>query len=195
MSITFDKDGETPLDDVSGLIPKITTRAELNDAEAINIATAYFDYLLDNSTLDDTEIDEPFLREVHHKMFDEVWTWAGTYRTTLTSIGIEANQIQQQLYKVTDDLKYALEYHDFKDVATKLHSDLVRIHPFLNGNGRWGRLVTDIWLASNGHHTLDWGKSETLVAESVERLTYIESMKAAQNGNFAPLKEFMFPEE
>lgn len=192
--ITFDKDGETPLDDVSGLIPKIETRAELNDVEASNIATAYFDYLMINPELDNLVIDEPFLRKVHKKMFNEVWTWAGTYRTTLTSIGVEANQIQQQLYKMTDELKYASEFFDYKDIATKLHSDLVRIHPFSNGNGRWGRLVTDIWLASKGHSTLDWGKSETLVEESIERVEYIEAMKAAENGNITLLKKFMFPE-
>ena len=28
--IKFDKEGETPLDDISGLVPKITTRAELD---------------------------------------------------------------------------------------------------------------------------------------------------------------------
>lgn len=45
--ITFDKEGETPLYDISGLkLKKINTRAELDDAEAQNILKAYVKYTL-----------------------------------------------------------------------------------------------------------------------------------------------------
>ncbi|MDF1875633.1 hypothetical protein JHD48_07795 [Sulfurimonas sp. SAG-AH-194-I05] len=44
--IKFDKEGETPLDDISGLIPKITTRTELDSEEAKSISNAFLKYLL-----------------------------------------------------------------------------------------------------------------------------------------------------
>lgn len=45
--IEFDKEGETPLDDISGLkLKKITSRKELDEAEAQNILKAYIHYTL-----------------------------------------------------------------------------------------------------------------------------------------------------
>lgn len=191
--ITFDKEGETPLDDISGLIPKISTRAELDSEEAKNISNAFLKYLLLPSKAKNIQFDEPFLRQVHIDMFGDVWTWAGSYRTTQTSIGVEANKIQLKLYQLIDDLKTWAEFWDYKETATKLHHMLVIIHPFLNGNGRWARLVTDIWLASQDHETLKWGH-DNLVDVNSDRSEYIQALKEADKGNLDRLQKFMFPE-
>lgn len=192
--IKFDKEGETPLDDISGLIPKITTRVELDSEEAKNISNAFLKYLLLPSVAKNIQFDEPFLRQVHIDMLGNVWTWAGTYRTTQTSIGIEANKIQHKLYQLMDDLKTWTEFWEYKETATKLHHMLVIIHPFLNGNGRWARLVTDIWLASQGHETLEWG-NENLVDVNNDRSEYILALKETDKGDLERLQKFMFPEE
>jgi Fic-DOC domain mobile mystery protein B len=191
--IKFDKKGETPLDDISGLIPKITTRAELDDVEAENISDAIFKYLVELE-IEDIRFDEPFLRQVHKDMLCDVWKWAGTYRTTATSIGVDANQILHKLYHLLDDLKFWTENWDYKETATRLHSELVRIHPFPNGNGRWGRLVTDMWLRVHEKETSQWGKGDIVAANGV-RDEYIRSLQEAERGNYEPLKQFIFPEE
>ncbi|MBE0515720.1 hypothetical protein [Sulfurimonas sp.] len=50
--IAFDKEGETPLNDISGLkLKKITSRKELDEAEAQNILKAYIKYTLSSSKL------------------------------------------------------------------------------------------------------------------------------------------------
>ena len=36
------------------------------------------------------------------------------------------------------------------EVAAKLHFELVKIHPFVDGNGRTARLVMSFWLMQNG---------------------------------------------
>lgn len=192
-SIKFDKKGETPLDDISGLIPKITTRAELDDVEAENISDAVFKYLVELE-IEEIRFDEPFLRQVHKDMLCDVWTWAGTYRTTATSIGVDANQILQKLYHLLDDLKFWTENWNYKETATRLHSELVRIHPFPNGNGRWGRLVTDMWLRVYGKETSKWGEGDIVAANDV-RDEYIRSLQEAERGNYESLKQFIFPEE
>lgn len=189
--IKFDKKGETPLDDISGLIPKVTTREELDAVEAENISDAIFKYLIEVESKDIC-FDEPFLRQVHKDMLCDVWKWAGEYRTTATSIGVDANQIRQKLYHLLDDLKFWTENWDYKDTATRLHSELVKIHPFPNGNGRWGRLVTDIWLKVQGKETSQWGEGDLVAANGV-REAYIQSLKEADKGNYTPLKEFIFP--
>ncbi len=64
--IIFNKEGETPLDDISGLkLKKITTRAELDDAEAQNILKAYVKYTLNPSALKKVMFDLSFFRKLH----------------------------------------------------------------------------------------------------------------------------------
>jgi hypothetical protein len=51
--ILFDKEGETPLDDISGLkIEGITTRNELDESEAENILDAFLKYTVSAEQLD-----------------------------------------------------------------------------------------------------------------------------------------------
>ena len=191
--ITFDKEGETPLDDISGLkLKKITTRSELDDAEAQNILKAYVKYTLNPRTLKKVTFDLSFFRKLHKEMFGDVWGWAGEFRTTQTSIGVEANMIHQRLYQLQDDLKYWESEWDYRDIATRLHHTLVKIHPFPNGNGRWARFATDLWLLKMGFFALSWGGNITEVCDA--RSAYITALKEADNGNYEFLQIFMFGE-
>ena len=191
--IVFDKVGETPLDDISGLkIKNITTRAELDIVEADNILDAFLNYTLSTEQLENITFDTLFLQQLHVDMFGKVWTWAGEFRTTQTSIGIEAVNIRQALYRLMDDLVYWEKEWDYKDTATRLHYSLVKIHPFLNGNGRCGRLFTDLWLLSQGQEMLEWG-SDDINVENETRREYISALQAVDSGDYEQLKQFMFP--
>lgn len=149
--IVFDKEGETPLDDISGLkIEGIFTRSQLDVVEAENILEAFLKYTISPEQIKNIIFDTQFLQKLHQEMFANVWSWAGEFRTTQTSIGIEAINIRQALYQLMDDLKFWEESWNYKDTATRLHYSLVKIHPFLNGNGRCARFFTDLWLLSIG---------------------------------------------
>ncbi|WP_331774578.1 mobile mystery protein B [Sulfurospirillum sp. 1612] len=189
--ITFDKEGETPLDDISGLkLKKITSRKELDEAEAQNILKAYIHYTLIPSKLKKIEFNLSLFCKLHKDMLGDVWSWAGDFRTTQTSIGVPAHRIHQSLYQLQDDLKFWQKEWDYQDTTTHLHHTLVKIHPFINGNGRWARLVTDLWLLKMGHEALSWGGNITQV--SVSRRAYIRSLKEADEGVYDGLKTFMF---
>ncbi|MFA6195114.1 MAG: mobile mystery protein B [Sulfurimonas sp.] len=189
--ITFDKEGETPLDDISGLkLKHIKTRRELDEAEAQNILKAYIKYTLTPSKLKKVSFDLSFFCKLHKEMFNDVWSWAGEFRTTQTSIGVSANTIHQYLYQLQDDLKYWEKVWEYRDTATRLHHTLVKIHPFPNGNGRWARLVTDLWLLKIGQNALAWGGNITEI--SVARTEYIVALKEADGGSYERLKKFMF---
>ncbi len=193
--IKFDKEGETPLDDISGLkIKSITTRAELDEAEADNILDAFLKYATSLEQIEDVKFDTLFLQQLHKDMFGRVWSWAGDFRTTQTSIGIEAVNIRQALYQLMDDLSFWESTWDYKDTATRLHYSLVKIHPFINGNGRCGRLFTDLWLLSQGKDMLEWG-SDNIDDENESRKEYIDALREVDNGNYEWLKRFMFPEK
>lgn len=192
--IAFDKEGETPLDDISGLkLKKITSRKELDEAEAQNILKAYIHYTLTPSILKKIEFNISFFRKLHYDMFGDVWSWAGEFRTTQTSIGVEANKIHQALYQLQDDLKYREKEWDYKDTAVRFHHILVKIHPFANGNGRWARLATDLWLLKHGRDMLRWGGDITEI--STARTEYIASLKEADGGRYERLMAFMFGEK
>ena len=191
--IVFDKVGETPLDDISGLkIKDVTTRAELDVVEADNILDAFLNYTLSTEQLENITFDTLFLQQLHVDMFGKVWTWAGEFRTTQTSIGVEAVNIRQALYRLMDDLAFWEREWEYKDTATRLHYSLVKIHPFLNGNGRCGRLFTDLWLLSQGHEMLEWG-SDDINSENETRREYISALQAVDSGEYEQLRQFMFP--
>lgn len=193
--IKFNKDGETPLDDISGLkIKGITTRAELDVVEADNILDAFLKYTTSPEQIENIKFDTLFLQQLHKDMFAKVWSWAGDFRTTQTSIGIEAVNIRQALYQLMDDLAFWESSWDYKDTATRLHYNLVKIHPFLNGNGRCGRLFTDLWLLSIGKDMLGWGSND-INNESESRTEYIAALREVDTGDYARLKNFMFPEK
>lgn len=190
--IRFDKEGETPLDDISGLkIINISTRAELDEVEADNILDAYLKYTISPENLKGIKFDTLFLQQLHRDMFDNVWSWAGDFRTTQTSIGIEAVNIRQSLYQLMDDLSFWESTWDYQDTATRLHYNLVKIHPFPNGNGRCGRLFTDLWLLSQEHDMLEWGSS-SIDDENESRREYIDALRAVDGGDYERLKRFMF---
>ena len=190
--IVFDKEGETPLDDISGLqIKSVTTRSELDVVEAENILDAFLKYTLSPEQVKNIAFDTKFLQQLHQDMFGDVWSWAGEFRTTQTSIGIEAVNIRQALYQLMDDLKFWETAWDYKDTATRLHYSLVKIHPFLNGNGRCARLFTDLWLLSIGKEMLEWG-DENLDNVNGSRKEYISSLQEVDSGSYERLKKFMF---
>ncbi|MCH9739432.1 MAG: mobile mystery protein B [Epsilonproteobacteria bacterium] len=190
--IRFDKEGETPLDDISGLkIANISTRAELDEVEADNILDAYLKYTISPENIKGIKFDTLFLQQLHRDMFGNVWSWAGDFRTTQTSIGIEAVNIRQALYQLMDDLIFWESAWDYQDTATRLHYSLVKIHPFINGNGRCGRLFTDLWLLSQNHEMLEWGSS-SIDDENESRREYINALRAVDSGDYERLKRFMF---
>jgi len=190
--IAFNKEGETPLDDISGLLIKgITTRAELDVVEADNILEAYLNYTINPAQVTALNFDTKFLQQLHKEMFCKVWSWAGEFRTTQTSIGIEAVQIRQALYQLIDDLKFWQTSWHYEETAVRLHYSLVKIHPFLNGNGRWARLATDIWLLSIGKDVLEWGGNIT--DEGKSRSEYITALQEADSKGYERLHKFMFP--
>ena len=191
--IRFDKEGETPLDDISGLkIKDISTRSQLDEVEADNILEAFLKYTLSVEQVTNVKFDTLFLQQLHIDMFGNVWSWAGDFRTTQTSIGIEAVNIRQALYRLMDDLRFWETEWDYKDTATRLHYSLVKIHPFLNGNGRCGRLFTDLWLLSQDKEMLEWG-SDDINVENETRKKYISALQAVDSGDYKKLKQFMFP--
>ena len=191
MDIFEADDNSTPLtaEEKDGLKLKwITLRSELNEAEARNIAQAQI-WLMSNKNKD--VCSDTFLRELHKKMFGDVWKWAGTYRTSERNIGVVPYQIPIKLMQLFDDVKFWIENKTYsnREIAVRLHHKLVQIHPFPNGNGRISRLMADLVLEKLEGTKFYWGNTN-LVNVSEVRSAYIAALRKADAGDYSVLMEF-----
>lgn len=191
MDIFEADDNSTPLtpEEKDGLKLKwITLRSELNEAEARNIVQAQV-WLMSNKNKD--IYSDVFLRNLHKKMFGDVWKWAGKYRETERNIGVAPYQIPIKLMQLFEDAKYWIANKTFSnhEIAVRLHHKLVQIHPFPNGNGRLSRLMADLASIQLDGKPLYWG-DKNLVNVSDIRCRYIESLRKADAGNYSALLEF-----
>ena len=185
--------GATPLDrnEIEGLVPThITTRGELDrwEQDNINEALAWLDSHKPKDIL-----NESFMRRLHKRMFGNVWKWAGTFRRSDKNIGVSWCMIPNDLKHLCDDVRYWMENHTFSEdeIAARFHHRLVKIHLFPNGNGRHARLIADILLENFLEKTpFTWG-SENLAQTGDDRTRYIQSLRAADNGDYEPLTEFV----
>lgn len=171
-----------------GLIPAhITLRQELNEAEQANIlAAAAWAFARRRDVF-----NEAFLRNLHRRMFNRVWRWAGQFRESERNIGIQAYRIPTELRRVIDDASYWIEHKTYPldEIAVRYHHALVFIHPFPNGNGRWSRLVADVLMAAHSAPRLTWGRSALRDADAT-RAAYVQALRAADSYDFGPLLAF-----
>ncbi|AIE85940.1 mobile mystery protein B [Fimbriimonas ginsengisoli] len=192
--MTFENpDGATPLDldEAGALIPSLSTQAELNEFEFLNIAEA-IDWAERSRKIKADLLRPDTLRLLHKRMFGRTWRWAGQYRTTQKSIGVEAFRISTELLNLTEDVKCWLEFGSYPrgEIAARFHHRLVVIHPFPNGNGRHARLATDLLCERERWPRSLWGAAEGVEPGEV-RSRYLDSLRQADRHDLSALISFM----
>ena len=83
-------EGQSPLDEDEReglLVPAVETWADLNEFEEINIQDA-LQWTLQSAFKPKVVLTENFVREVHRRMFGDVWSWAGDFRRSDKNIGV-----------------------------------------------------------------------------------------------------------
>ena len=121
-------------------------------------------------------------------MFGDVWSWAGKLRRIELSIGIKAYLVNMELKKLVDDLAFWEQNKTFDvfEISARIHHRVVQIHPFQNGNGRWSRMLANIYLKQNGLQPTAWNEN-LLFKENPHRDDYINALKQADNGDYSVL--------
>lgn len=192
MGLTLEfTDGQTPLDEEEkeGLrISSITSREELDEFEQHNIEKA-IQWTFGKKLTVEKLFSEKFVKELHRRMYGEVWKWAGTYRTSEKNIGIKSYRIGIELKQLLDDALFWHENntYDSEELAIRFKHRLVSIHCFPNGNGRHSRLMADLILEKLFNRTFfSWG-STNLVKETDARNRYIKAIKKADKNDLKSL--------
>jgi Fic-DOC domain mobile mystery protein B len=189
-----ESDGATPVDedDKEGLrFTHITTRGELDQLEQANIVEG-LQWLKKQKNTD--VLSEGFVRDLHKRLFGQVWKWAGVFRKTEKNIGVGPIQIAIQLRQLLDDARYWIEHETYPpiELAARFHHKLVSIHLFPNGNGRHARIMADaILIKLMDAPAIDWAGGYKLEAMNERRDQYIVALKAADKHDFSRLLGFV----
>lgn len=194
--------GSTPIDgeELDQLEPTLldllgaaVTKAQIYDLEATLLQEARINRmsLITDGTLTIDAILKPqFVRQLHADLYAGIWRWAGRYRHTYLNIGVDPHEIQTAVTVAMDNLLYQwrettlLDAHQL-GIAT--HAELVRIHPFVDGNGRATRLMADLVFAATQDQSeareFDW---------NVDKQQYIGLLKLYDaNRDPSPLAQFI----
>jgi fido (protein-threonine AMPylation protein) len=167
--------GETPVpdDDLDSLLPSIrdllgepVSKAAIYDLEQgiqASVAGARLTDVLEGRLTPAGLLDDHFVRELHKQLYGDIWTWAGTFRKRELNIGVEPWLIATELRSSLDAIRYRWDHTDDwtpRQLGIAAHAEIVRIHPFTDGNGRATRLLADlVFVAAQDSEVLeqyDW---------------------------------------
>ena len=125
--------------------------------EAINHAEA-ISYIKDIAK-QDIEISERTIKEIHALILHGIDREnAGRYRTVPVMIS-GSTHMPPQPYLIEKQMEdFILRFKQMEAekvhpvlIAAYLHDELVRIHPFIDGNGRTSRLLMNLYLLRHGY--------------------------------------------
>lgn len=188
-------EGQSPLDDDELDCLKVNyvnTRQELDELEQLNIEQAMAWVFRRKFSMEKVLI-ESFIRDIHKRMFSDVWTWAGTFRLSNKNIGVDWTRISIELRILLDDTKYWIEHKTLEpdEIAIRFKHRLVKIHCFPNGNGRHSRLMGDILIEKLLSGMVFSWLNSNLVLPGHARNEYIAAIKEADQGDYNRLLKFV----
>ncbi len=133
------------------------------------------------------------IRRVHRMWLGSIYPWAGIYRTvSIVRVGYPFTQAALIPLLMTALGKGALRRHTpcggaagmpIARSLAEVHAELIRVHPFRDGNERLARLVTVLMAAQAGLPSL----SLRMLAGG-GRQTYVQAIQAAMSRDYGPLE-------
>ena len=130
--------------------PRERSLVEIN--EVIQHKRAY-DYSL-QCISENKGLGSEIVKDIHEILMENILS-GGIYRSVNVYI-TGANHEPPNSREIHDQMRffyYALQNKDFEDASEKAaytHAEFVRIHPFIDGNGRTSRIIMNYQLINNG---------------------------------------------
>lgn len=180
--------GETPVsdDEAEALQPGVASRlgspplkAEIYDLEQTiqdEVASEFVAAALSGELGLVDVMADAFVVDLHRQLYGDIWTWGGTLRRREVSIGVAPEQIAVQLRSSLDSYLYRWQHTTdwtARQFAIAVHAETVRIHPFVDGNGRTTRLLADLVHAAvqtgdDAVELFDW---------DIDKRTYVDLLR------------------
>ena len=173
------------------LIPTVILRRDLDRFEQANNQEARLFYA-NHSRSVGWLLSREGVRAVHKRMFDQVWSWSGSFRKSGKNIGVEPARIQIDLETLLEDTRFWLanETYPPDELCVRFKHRLVFIHCFPNGNGRHARYMADLLISKAFDLPMfSWG-GDILGRNPDLRRTYITALRSADAGDIGPLLAF-----
>ncbi len=162
-----------------GVAPKDKTLREIYDLQ--NTERVFLDLL--NSK---QEITDKLIISIHKRLLENIDPRTG-YRTEDVRV-IKSNFKATPAPYVKIDINLLLKWYDENKnkfhplvLASAFHHKFEKIHPFMDGNGRTGRMLMNYILIKN--------KYPPLVIHTKTRKTYVESLSSADGSDPLKLKK------
>ncbi|MEL7160706.1 MAG: mobile mystery protein B [Bacteroidota bacterium] len=186
--------GQTPIaeEEKAGLkIKAISLQSELDEFELRNIREASH-WVAGKKFSPETALHEAFLCELHQRMFNKVWKWAGKFRRTDKNIGVPWYEVPVATRRLCDDTRFWVENATYPpaEIAIRFKHRLVSIHCFPNGNGRHSRIMADLLLECVFDQPAFSWRGSGLVRADEQRMAYIRALRRADVGEIGPLLSF-----
>lgn len=117
-----------------------------------------FDYIV-GLVKDKTELSEFIIKQIHYLVLADKPQDRGVYRKIPVTI-MGAKHTPVQPYLIEPKLQELLEWYknnddDFITKLARFHIEFEGIHPFIDGNGRTGRLLVNLELMKLGYPPID----------------------------------------
>jgi cell filamentation protein len=159
----------------------------LRDAAVLEAFELEMTALRAREALPSGRMDSVHYRRVHHHLFQDVYTWAGKYRTVRTA---KAGNFfcypeyipreMDRLFRTMPSVLNAESEEEFIFEAARLVGELNAIHPFREGNGR-AQLSFVSMMGARAGYPLNFAR--------VKPETFLPAMIASFSGNRVPLIE------
>jgi cell filamentation protein len=159
----------------------------LRDAEILQAFELEMSTLRADEPLPAGRFGPSHYRRVHHHLFQDVYRWAGTYRTIPTSKGgnlfCRPQFIEREMTRLFGRLKspdflFGSAHEAFIRCVSEFLSDLNAIHPFREGNGRTQLAFLHLLALRAGH---------PLEIERIEPAAFLAAMIRSFSGDIEQL--------
>lgn len=155
-------------------------------------------FVLTDQLMDEFDRDRCFsaddLLKVHNRWLGTLYEWAGTYRQVLMSKGNFMFAAPAHIPQLMDDFQRELLqkytpciFDSRQDIITALaivHTELILIHPFREGNGRLARLLATLMALQAGLPPLDFSGFEQERQEE-----YFSAVRYGLDRNYKPMEK------
>ncbi len=165
----------------------LKNRLGIRDQETLEAFEVEMSTLRAEEPMPNGRFDAAHYRKIHHFLFQDVYRWAGRYRT----VRIAKNQnifcypehISAQIDKLFEQLNHGEhlrtdEFPLFAERAASFLGNLNAIHPFREGNGRTQLAFLGLVAVQVGH---------PLRLDRIKQETFLPAMVASFTNNLAPL--------